>query len=406
MAMSASGPRPLTILHVITALDNGGAEAMLAKLVSSGDAAGTRHVVVSLMALGVVGRELAARGVEVHALGMPRGHWRLGGLLRLVRLVRALRPDIVQGWMYHGNIAAWAARALGGRHARLAWNIRHSVADLVREGRSTARMIRWNAILSRRADLIIFNARSAIGQHAQLGFDISSARLVPNGFDLSAYRPDDARRERRAALTAMLGTSPEAILVGMIARVHPMKDHANLIAAVRQVRDEGHDIHLVLAGSGTEHLPRSHAALLADIPSDRVSLLGDRRDLSSWLPGLDIAVLPSAWGEGFPNVVGEAMAAAIPCLVTDVGDSREIVSEGGLWVAPADAHALAKSLALLIEAGPQLRESIGAEGRRRIADHYSIERIVARYAEIYRAEVADREAMPTKHSKGVRACAG
>ncbi|RZK02296.1 MAG: glycosyltransferase [Novosphingobium sp.] len=402
-----NGLHPTTVLHVITALSNGGAEAMLAKLVTADSGAeAPRHVVVSLMPLGTVGSQLVAQGVEVHTLNMPRGRWRLRGLLRLLRLMRRLRPEVIQGWMYHGNVAAWAARRLSFVPARLVWNVRHSVHDLCKETASTARMIRWNARLSRQADLIIFNARSAVTQHADLGFDVSAGRVVPNGFDLGLFIPDDEPRSYRAALIRELGIASDAIVVGMIARVHPMKDHANLFAAVREIRAAGHDIHLVLAGAGTEELGRSSDPGLREIPANRLSLLGDRRDLPSWLPGLDLAVLSSAWGEGFPNVIGEAMASGVPCVVTDVGDSREIVREGGLCVAPEDPGALARSLILLIEAGAQIRRAVGSEGRRRIEDQYGIERIVARYADIYRSEARQRAALPAGPREGVASCVG
>lgn len=403
-----SGLCPPTILHVITALNYGGAEAMLAKLVGSpGRADASRHVVVSLMSLGVVGLQLRAQGVEVHALDMPRGQWRIGGLIRLVRLVRRLRPRVIQGWMYHGNVAAWAARRLSFVPARLAWNVRHSLADLTQETPSTARMIRWNARLSRQVDTIIFNARSAIRQHAAVGFDIRTARLIPNGFDLGRFQPDDERRAARIALVSELGVAPGATLVGMIARVHPMKDHGNLFAALAKVRAAGHDVHLVLAGAGTQTLAGLQGVGSNGIPTARLSLLGDRRDLPTWLPGLDIAVLSSAWGEGFPNVVGEAMAAGVPCVVTDVGDSREIVSVGGIWVPPKNSDALAKGIILMIEAGEQLRQTVGAEGRRRVAEHYGIERVVGLYDDLYRSLLDRRASAPVPRLEGIGAsCAG
>lgn len=380
-----------TILHVITALNYGGAEAMLAKLVlAARDSRQQRHVIVSMLPLGVVGQDLAARGIPVHTLGMTRGRPSLRAAIHLLRLVHRLRPGVIQGWMYHGNIAASLAWLLGPRQALLGWNVRHSLHDPSREERGTAMAIRLCARLSRLPAFTIFNSRIAIAEHAAAGFDIRSALLVSNGFDTGFFRPDSPTRPIRATLIASLGIAPAALVIGMVARVHPMKDHATLAAAVRRVREAGHDVHLVLAGAGTDELAESPDGPLAALPPDRVSLLGDRRDLAQWLPGLDVAVLSSAWGEGFPNAIGEAMAAGVPCVVTDVGDSGEIVGNGGLCVPPGDPAALAAALIQLIEAGPQTRSAIGAVGRERVQERYTIDAVAARYGEIYRGQIERR----------------
>ena len=245
-------------------------------------------------------------------------------------------------------------------------------------------MIRLGARLSRSPEFIIYNAAEAIAEHAAVGFDRRAAVLVPNGFDTGKFRPDVPGRPVRAALAASLGISPGTVIAGMIARVHPMKDHANLFAALRAVRDSGHDVHLLLAGAGTDPLPPALAAdLAAQLPPDRVSCLGDRRDLAEWLPGLDIAVLSSGWGEGFPNVLGEAMACAVPCIATDVGDSRAIIGPGGLCVPPGDPAALAAALVRLLEIGADERVAMGARGRQRVIECYTLARVVRLYEDLY-----------------------
>lgn len=403
-----SEERVTTVLHVITALNYGGAEAMLAKLVlAARRRQNHRHLVLSMLPPGVVGRQLRDQGLPVYTLGMRQGRPSLRGLLRLLALTRKLRPDVIQGWMYHGNLAAWAARQFARRQALLGWNVRHSLHDLRNEKRKSSLVIRLGAVLSRQADFIIFNSRVAIAEHRAAGFDTRAAILVPNGFDTGLFHPDGPGRPARAALAASLGIGPERTMIGMVARVHPMKDHANLFAAVRAVRDAGHDVHLVLAGADTDRMPAPlEQKLQALLPQDRVSRLGDRRDLAEWLPGLDIAVLSSAWGEGFPNVIGEALAAGVPCVATDVGDSREILGEGGQGVAPGDPAALAAALIRLIEAGPQARAAIGVTGRDRVIEHYSLDRIEGQYEQIYRDKLDGRQAaLAERGSRDKASCA-
>lgn len=385
----------MKILHAITALNFGGAEAMLSKLVAQHRTSGgmTESVVVSLMAPGTVGRKMLSDGIAVESLNLQH-FWHLPrAMTTLQGIVRRHQPDIVQGWMYHGNIVATIAAAFSPGRSRLLWNIRHSLHDVRREKLATRLVIGLGAKLSQRPFATIYNSSTAVGQHIEHGYDGRGAVVIPNGFDHRQFRPDGPERLIRKRLGHMFGIRPSSTLVALVARHHPMKDHQTAIEAAGRARQMGQDVHLLLAGSGTEMLPARLAKECERwLPADRLTLLGDRRDVAEWLPGCDIVLLSSAWGEGFPNILGEAMASGVPCVSTDVGDSKTIIGDGGMCVPRGDSAAMARALADLSALGHDGRVRIGARGTKRVCAEYSLPAIAARYAELYgNALISPRE---------------
>ncbi len=398
----------MKVMHIITALNYGGAEAMLGKLIAQHDAKPglPRSTVLSLMPPGRVGDQMTASGVQVETLGLQNIRQLPRAMARLVRLVRRSDPDVIQGWMYHGNIAATVAAKIAQRRVPLLWNIRHSLGDPGVEKRSSQMVIWLGALLSRDPFATIYNSAAAVRQHGALGYDRGGAVVIPNGFDHEHFRPDAPDRALRERLCVNFGVDPETTVVAVVARHHPMKDHGTAIEAVGRARAMGHDIHLLLAGSGTDALPEALRKRCAQwLPADRLTVLGDRCDVADWLPGCDIVVLSSAWGEGFPNILGEAMASGVPCIATDVGDSGLIIDDGGICVPPADPTAMAKAIESLSVMGAAGRRLIGSRGRTRVQTEFSLPVIARRYADLYetavRAVPADKSNTP-----GVAQCAG
>lgn len=393
-------------LHVITALNFGGAEAMLAKLLSQQATSSSESaLVVSLLKPGVVGQQMIRRGVAVETLDL-RHPWQLPrAVARLNGIVRHFDPDLIQGWMYHGNVAASLAARMATRRPSLLWNIRHSLSRPGAEKLTSRAVIRLGAQLSKEPHATIYNSAASQREHAAHGYCSDRAIVIPNGFDCTAFEPEGQNRGSRQRLRDLFGISDHAILVAMVARQHPMKDHATAIEAVGRARSMGHDIHLLLAGSGTDRLPaKLKSACVKWLPAERLTLAGDRRDVANWLPGCDIVVLSSAWGEGFPNILGEAMASGVPCIATDVGDSKSIIADGGICVPPGEPALMAQAIATLCEAGAEGRREIGLSGCRRIKTHFSLPAITQRYARLY--ETLRRSAPKQLSNAEMSQCAG
>ena len=384
------------VMHLTTSLDVGGAQAMLAKLVenAAGISRQPRHTVVSLMQPGAIAARLHAHDCPVYDLAMKRGWPTPSAILRLLRITRAIGPDLAQGWMYHGNVAASVAGAFG--RVPVVWNIRHSLNDLGCESRATRMLLKISARLAHRTTAIIYNSQVAAAEHEAIGFPGDRAMIIPNGFDSTRFDPE---RSRRIKARALFGIPEGPVLICMLARLHPMKDHSMLVRAVARARGAGHDLHLLLVGPGVETPPPSLARAIADaMPSDRITLASERTDISDWLASVDVLALSSAWGEAFPNVLGEAMACGIPCVTTSVGDSAWILDKGGIVVSPRDEVAMGQALADLAEMGPDGRARIGAVGRARVIEHFAIESGGHQYRRLYEqlltgpAQVASREA--------------
>jgi glycosyltransferase involved in cell wall biosynthesis len=364
----------IAVAHLITGLETGGAERMLAQLAARMDQARFRSIVISMTDTGPMGRVIAEAGIPVSALGLRRGMPDPRGVLRLRQVLRAFRPDILQTWLYHADLLGLAARQLGFV-PHLLWNIRctESIGS-----EAVRRILPW---FSGRPDAVVVNSEAGRQFHIGLGYRPRRWALLPNGFDTAALRPDAAQRARRRA---ELGLGEAAIAIALPARYHPMKDHATFIAAAAQTAARVPNARFVLIGRGNEPGNRAlAAAIAASGVGEQIMLLGERDDLHALYPAFDIVTLSSAFGEGFPNVLGEAMSCGVPCVATDVGDAAEIIGGSGAIVPPHDPVALAAAWEGLAALAPEPRARRGEAARARIVEHFGLAGIVARYEALY-----------------------
>ena len=369
------------ILHVITGLATGGAEMMLLKLLSA-----TRdkygEAVISLKDEGTIGPRIKDLGVPVWGLGLHTVAPNPLFLFRLRHLVRQFWPDLIQGWMYHGNSAANLTAALYSHRVPILWNIQQSLYDISKERWLTAAVIRLGIRQSRKATAIIYNSRTSAGQHEAFGYSGAKSLVIPTGYDCSLFHPD---HQARLNVRRELGIANDEVLVGLVARYHPMKDHAGFLKSAALVCRRYGSVKFVLVGKDlTERQPAIQKLISENQLKSEVLLLGERTDLPRLTPALDIACSASAWGEGFSNAVGEAMACGVPCVVTDVGDSAYAVGDTGLTVPPKSPEALAEAIARLIEAGPEARSNMGIAARERVLKEFSLAAVSSRYHDLYR----------------------
>jgi len=385
------GGRPLRVLHVINCLDAGGAETMLLRLLVATDRRRFESLALSLTDVGEIGRRLREAGLPAEALGLGRrGLPGLGPLGALVGRIRAFRPDVVHCWMYHANLLgglAALAAGLGGHRPPAIWSIRQTNLDAASVRRRTRLVALAGARLSRLLPVrILFNAARSRDVHVAAGYDARRSQVLANGFDLSAFRPNPAAR---AAVRAELGVPAGAPLVGLIARFDPQKDHRTFARAAGLVLRARPDTVFLLAGLGADAANATLAGWLAEAgAAPACRLLGHRTDMARLTAALDVAC-SSSMGEGFANTVGEAMAAAVPCVVTDVGDSAAIVGDTGRVVPPARPDLLAAALLEVLALPPDRLAALGAAARARAAERFSIESVAAAYARLWE-EVAAR----------------
>lgn len=377
---------PLRIIHLITGLRIGGAERMLEKLVTGMAPAAADSIVVSLTGEGPIGARLRDHGITVHALDIDGALGLPAGLLRLRRILRQQRPHIIQTWLYHADLVGLLATVLFRSNARLLWNLRCSDMDLAEYRLPTRLIRRLLAWLSAQPDLIVSNSRAGQIYHEKIGYHPRRWTIIPNGFDLDLFQAD---AEAAPQLRRSLGLPPTARLAGMIARFDPMKDHATFLAMAERLLDDRPDLHFLLVGRGcTSATPVLAAG--ADRLRGHLHLLGERSDIPAILAGLDLVVLSSAYGEGFPNVLGEALATGTPCAATDVGDVAAIVGDCGLVVPPRAPDALAAAAGRLLDLPEPERAALRAKTRHRAETHFALPAIISRYETLYR-EIAPQE---------------
>jgi len=368
----------MKILHIITGLERGGAERQLINLLRASVSYGLQYEVVSLLDGGVYHGEVRSAGAELHTLNMTRNRISPSALFKLAKLIHRSRPDIVQTWLYHADLIGLLAARLAGRFP-VVWTLRSSELELRHYSSLTGHIIRALSRLSHWPAAIVSNSTSGMNAHIEMGYRPRLARVIPNSIDTSTFRPSNSARED---IRAELGISADTPLIGCIARCDPMKDHFNVFQAFAHIRGNA---RLLLAGNGTE--PGNHELSgkmkLAGLAPERVIQLGERQDAHRIMAALDAFVLGSAFGEGFPNVIGEAMACGVACVATDVGDSAAIIGDCGSVVPPKNPQALAATLGQLLELSSDERKALGLRARDRIQKEYSLSKMLAGYAEVY-----------------------
>lgn len=355
----------MRILFLAPSLEAGGAERQLVVLANALAARG-HHVAVALhYPGGILENDLA--GVKCIQL-RKKGRWDFGGFLgRLVRSVRGFGPDVVYSFLGTPNILT----ALLGpllRPARVIWAVRASDMDMAPYGR-VARVAHWlEARLSPLADAIIVNSHSGHAHALRRGFPTRGMAVIPNGIDTGRFRPNMGVRR---AVRREWGVGPEHLLVGVMARLDPMKDIPTFFKAAAQAARSDASLRFICVGTGPlEEELRSLASSL-DL-EDRLIWAGFRADAERVCNGFDMCVLSSRT-EGFPNVLGEAMACGVPCVTTDVGDAGLIVGDTGVVVPPGEPEALAEGILTMTD---RIRQGEVAGVRARIKERFLVEAMV------------------------------
>lgn len=368
------------VVHLITGLEIGGAEMSLARLVERLDPARFTSTVVSLAPEGALAARIRAAGANVVSLGMGRNPAMLPvAVLQLRHLLKTLAPDILQTWLYHADFLGLLAGRLAGVRP-IIWNLRCADMDLRHYAATTRWLVKALARLSGLPDAVIVNSEAGRAWHCNLGYQPSRWAVIPNGFDTDRFR---ASPDRRRVTRRLLGVGPDTPLIGTVSRFDPMKDPATFLRAASLLAARRNDVHFVMAGRS---LDPANPALAADpaltMLGDRLHLLGERSDIPDLMAGFDLFTLTSQ-SEGFPNVLGEAMASGLPCIATDVGDVRLLLADTGQIVPRGDTGALAKAWEAMLAIDSVGRSATGARARARIEACFGLAKSVEAYQALY-----------------------
>lgn len=374
----------MRVVHIITALaPPGGTETMLEKLVNASlsDTPQVQHMVVSLKSLGVIGPRLQQRGVPVVSLQLGGIVGTLRGMVRLWRLLaKEPRDTVVQTWLYHadllgGTLARWTG------HKKVLWNLRGAIERREDFPRGTWTVLKLCAWLSSRVPArIVACGPKVLEAHAAHGYDASRGVILGNGFEHERFQASNADRR---AVRAELGLQEEHLLVGMVARLHPMKDYPCMAAAARHVVERLPHVRFLWVGRGVDCDPELSALVASLGLQDKLVRWGSRSDVPRLLAAMDVFCLSSR-NEGFPNVVGEAMASGLPCVVTAAGDTEYLLASGEWVVPPGSPQALGDRLVRMLSLPTAARREIGERNRRRVREEFSMSRAWDHYLNLYR----------------------
>lgn len=369
----------MRVVHIISGLGTGGAETMLYRLVS--ELGAHTNVVVSLTSIGPIGGKLLEEGIEVHAMNM-RGVLGAFSLIRLWRLLRKVKPDIIQTWMYHADLIGSVIAIMSG-NKNIVWNIRNTK---IPQGRCspTGVIILMCARLSGFVPKkIICCAQSALQMHAHLGYSREKLCAIPNGYDINNFEFSEAGKINARSSLKIPG---DRVVIGMIGRFDHLKGYDVFIkAAGLLAKDHSNKYLFIAAGRGVDKNNKQLRQMISDFaPNATFKFLGERNDVPNVMQSLDVFCLASR-AEGFPNVVAEAMLMQVPCVATDVGDASKIVGSSGVVVPPENPLALAQAISSIVSMDQAARLELGNSARRRIKDNYSIKSIAHQYENLYQS---------------------
>jgi glycosyltransferase involved in cell wall biosynthesis len=300
---------------------------------------------------------------------------------RLIRLLRRLRPDLVETWLYKADLLGGLATIAGGRPP-LVWSVHQTALEPVGRLRSNVLTAKICARLSPWLPTLVGCVTEEVARaHAGMGYPTEKLRVVPNGIDTERFRPDPAARAR---IRTEIGLSESTPLVGLVARFDPQKDHRTFAEAARQIAARVPEAHFVLCG---REISRDNSALtrLLDVTGlrERVALLGVRDDMPAVTAALDVAQSSSAFGEASSLAILEAMASAVPSVATDTGNVADVIRDAGAVVPPRDAAALAAATVELLELPSHERAALGARARGRVVAQFSIIETARGYERLY-----------------------
>ncbi len=373
----------IRITHVIVGLDVGGAERFLVRLIEAHqDNPGFEHRVISLTTKGVLGPGLEGMGIPVTALGMRSLADAPKVYLRLVRALRADRPDVLQCWMYYADLlGGLAGRQLGMK--TILWGIRNSHFES--GGTRLKRLIRkvcaWmsHVIPSR----IVCVAESARTVHAAAGYDNARMQVIHNGYDPHAFQYSGVARQ---ALRGELALPDGAVVVGSVGRYSAAKDHESFVRAAAIAGRQESNAYFLLVGRELTAANETLQELIAATGfPERFILLGERADIAACMSAMDVFCLHSRT-EGFPNVLGEAMCIGLPCVTTDVGDAGVLLGPAGLIVQKDSVAELASGLLSMLRKSEADRQALGMLARERIEENFTLAHAVNKFELLYQPQ--------------------
>jgi glycosyltransferase involved in cell wall biosynthesis len=360
------------VTFLVRDLNYGGAQRQLVTLVKDIDKQLFEITLLYFYAGGLLLQELQDTDCQVICLE-KKGRWDIFSFfIRLFQHLKSSQPDILHGYLGESNISSILIKPFFPS-TKIIWGIRASNMPTDQYGLVGKTLSRLEIFLSALTDRIIVNSHCGQDYCTVKGYPTDKMVVISNGIDTEKFQPD---LSARSIIRAEWGVSETTILIGLVGRLDPMKDHPNFFKAVAQLVKVKQSIQFVCIGVGSAEYAQQLVQLTKQLAvSEQIIWAGGRSDMCAVFNALDISCSASAYGEGFPNVIGEAMACGVPCVVTDVGDSAWIVGDLGIVVPAQNSTALEIALKKAIEI-IQSDQDNSAKIRQRIVDQFSVQKLI------------------------------
>lgn len=364
---------PVRLLLITRSLNYGGSERQVVALAKGLRKRGAFVTVATFYSGGPLRREIESAGVLVESLE-KRARWDVLGFLgRLIRLVRRIQPTILHGYLPTSNILTVFIKPFCSS-TKIVWGLRASNMELERYGYVDQIQSWVERKLSHFADLIVVNSHAGFDFAARRGFPQDKMVVIPNGIDVDRFCPDTSARQR---IRQAWGVADDQHLIGLVGRLDPMKGHDTFIKAAALLSRGRDNITYICVGDGPEAFKQKLVALSKEMGLDhRLIWVSASDDVGAIYNALDLVTSCSSYGEGFSNVIGEAMACGRPCVVTDVGDAKRIVGDTGYIVAPGNPAALASTWQEALDANDSEKARRSQMARKRVVEQFSLERLI------------------------------
>lgn len=372
----------MQVLHIISGLGDGGAEAILYRLCQYEK--DHNHVVISLMDEEKYGPMLKDIGVDVYTLNNSKEKIKILSLFKLYRLIFKLKPDVVQTWMYHADfIGGFVARSIGIKN--IFWSVHHTTLVRGESKLLTVLIAKINSFLSTFVPKkIIYCAEMSRKTQELIGFKKNKGVVIPNGYDVDDFEDNEVKG---AKFRNELNISQDTFVIGHVGRFDPQKDQDNLIKALVDLKQRQIKFKAVIVGTNLDVNNDKLVGMIKEKQlENHISLLGRRNDIPAVMNGIDLFALSSAFGEAFPNVLNEAMACGTPCVATNVGDSARIIGNTG-WIVPIKNPQALSSAINAASKEMRLNKSSWTKRkimcRKRIVENFEIKKMVKKYRDIW-----------------------
>jgi len=371
------------IIHIINSLNIGGAEMMLLKLIKANQSGEFDYEIISIFKYGKLQNQFEEEGIRVNNLNLDKNFLNFFKFpFKLFSCIKKSKPDIIQGWMYHGNLFAALCKLLIIKKTILIFNIRQTLYGLKNEKFLTRLIITFNAFLSKfnLVNKVIFNSQVSKKQHILFGFKEKTSIIIGNGFDIHKFNINSTiRNHYRKNLNAN-----NQFIIGNVSRYHEMKGHDTLLDAFSIILNKINNAHLYLYGLNINKKNKKLLKKIIDLNLiSNVHLMGNVKNVEAVIPGFDLSVISSKWGEGFSNFLGESLSCGVPCISTDIGDSKYIIENDDLIVKPNDKKDLSNAIIKYFNLHYNDKKELSINMRNKIVKNYSTAIIFKKYQTLY-----------------------